>query len=101
MQISSMSEVKLRSLFVFTIFFSCTISNVIGQSTPEKVFTHQDTLRGTITPERAWWNATYYHVEVTPDYDQKSIKGVNTINFKVLKPGDYLQLDLQEPMHID
>ena len=22
-------------------------------------FTHQDTLRGSITPERAWWDLTY------------------------------------------
>jgi hypothetical protein len=28
----------------------------------EKTFTRQDTLRGSITPERAWWDLTYYHL---------------------------------------
>jgi aminopeptidase N len=101
MRISPVFERSLKSFLFFVVLFGWSISNVAGQSSPEKKFTRQDTLRGTVTPERAWWNATYYHVEVTPDYDQKSIKGVNTITFKVLKAGDFLQLDLQEPMHID
>ena len=25
-----------------------------------RVFTHADTLRGSNTPERAWWDATFY-----------------------------------------
>ena len=26
-------------------------------------FTRQDTLRGSITPERAWWDLNYYHLD--------------------------------------
>src|SRR6478609_7809497 len=89
-----------KFIFCWVMISGCAITTGFSQAAP-KVFTHQDSLRGSVTPERAWWNATYYHVEVTPNYDQKSIKGVNTIAFKVLKPGDFLQLDLQEPMHID
>src|SRR6187402_1977644 len=100
MQISSKFNSRLASLLL-VVFVSCYSFTGFGQSVTPKVFTHQDSLRGSVTPERAWWNATYYHVEVTPNYEQKSIRGVNTINFIVLKPGDLLQIDLQEPMHID
>src|SRR6478609_9304065 len=100
MQINSKLNNTIKSILCGVIISGCSITQGFSQSTPKK-FTHQDTLRGSVTPERAWWNATYYHVEVTPDYEQKSIRGVNTINFTVLKPGDLLQIDLQEPMHID
>jgi aminopeptidase N len=66
-------------------------------------YTHQDTLRGSIGPERAWWDVQHYAIEVTPDYNAKTITGRSTIRYKVL-PGqrsDYLQIDLQQPLKID
>jgi hypothetical protein len=30
----------------------------------ELVFTKQDSLRGSITKERAWWDVKYYHLDV-------------------------------------
>jgi len=63
-------------------------------------FTHADTLRGSITPERAWWNVLYYDIHVTPDYEKRSIKGTTDIRLSVMKPGRRLQLDLQQPMNI-
>ncbi|MBK8339928.1 MAG: hypothetical protein IPK99_07990 [Flavobacteriales bacterium] len=38
------------------------------------VFTQADTLRGSIGPERAWWDVTHYDVSVTPDYASRSIR---------------------------
>jgi aminopeptidase N len=70
----------------------------------KKGFTRADTLRGTITPERAWWNVQRYDIVVTPDYDSKSIQGLCRIHFTVTKSQEAkrtLQLDLQEPMIID
>jgi len=64
-------------------------------------FTHQDTLRGSITPERAWWDVTEYSIFVTPDYANKTISGTTQIFFKVLKEGSVMQIDLQEPLAID
>ncbi|MBK5272043.1 MAG: M1 family peptidase, partial [Bacteroidia bacterium] len=67
------------------------------------VFTHQDTLRGSITPERAWWDVLYYNIYVAPDYNSKTIKGWNQITFGIKIPGKnkIMQMDLQEPMMID
>jgi aminopeptidase N len=66
-------------------------------------FTHQDTLRGSIGPEREWWDVLHYDVQVTPDYNAKSITGETTIQYKIVKDkySDYLQIDLQQPLKID
>ncbi len=66
-------------------------------------FTKQDTLRGSITPERAWWNVVSYNIYVTPDYKTKTISGWNQISFDVSDDGanKKMQIDLQMPMMID
>ncbi|ALJ05036.1 peptidase M1 [Pseudalgibacter alginicilyticus] len=63
-------------------------------------FTRQDTLRGSITPEREWWDLTYYHLDVKVNPDEKFISGKNTIQYKVLKNNSVMQIDLQSPMTI-
>jgi aminopeptidase N len=62
------------------------------------VFTHQDTLRGTETPERTWWDLTYYHLNIVVNPNDSTINGTNTVYYKVLKPGTVLQIDLQPPL---
>ncbi|MDE1193470.1 MAG: M1 family metallopeptidase [Arachidicoccus sp.] len=67
-----------------------------------KVFTHADTLRGSITPERAWWDIQRYDVTIKPDFVKKFTSGSDLITYKVTKeyqPG--MQIDLQEPLQID
>jgi len=61
-------------------------------------FTRQDTLRGSITPERAWWDLKYYHLDITVNPLDSSICGTNTITYMVLKPAVLMQIDLQEPL---
>lgn len=64
-------------------------------------FTRQDTLRGSITPERAWWNLTFYDLTVEINPSEKFIWGNNVIRYRVLKEGNVMQIDLQSPMKID
>nr|WP_066226243.1 M1 family metallopeptidase [Formosa haliotis] len=72
-----------------------------GQELSEKnKFTHQDTLRGSITPERAWWDLTYYHLNVEVQPTEKFISGQNIIQYTVLEPANVLQIDLQAPLKI-
>ena len=66
----------------------------------EKSFTRQDTLRGSITEERAWWDLSYYHLDIKVDPSKRTINGKNTIQYKVLKSHQTMQIDLQEPMDI-
>lgn len=67
----------------------------------QTVFTHADTLRGSITPEREWWDLTYYHLNVKPNAKDSTLTGSTVINYKVLKPNQVIQIDLQEPLKIE
>ena len=60
----------------------------------------QDQLRGSITPERAWWDVLHYDLAVAVSPSTKSIAGSNEIVFKTLAAGDRMQLDLQPPLAI-
>lgn len=87
---------KILSIFsAFTVIIST--GNIHSQ---EKTFTRQDTLRGSITPEREWWDLTYYHLDIEVDPEQKTIAGKNTIHYKVLQPNSVMQIDLQPPLQI-
>src|SRR5579872_3339730 len=68
--------------------------------TPQREFTHADTLRGSITPERAWWNLLKYDLQVTPDFNNQTLSGENAITFQAIAPGHVMQIDLQEPMNL-
>lgn len=65
-------------------------------------FTHADTLRGAVTPERVWWDARHYDLHVAFDYEAKNISGWNTITYEVLHSNnDPMQIDLMAPLQLD
>jgi aminopeptidase N len=88
---------KNKFLFGILVLLMLLHNKSISQ---EYKFTKQDTLRGSITPERAWWDLTYYHLDIAVDLENKFIKGSNTIEYKVLEPNKKLQVDLQSPLKI-
>ncbi len=89
----------MKRVCLFTFYFLLFIS---AYSQEKKTFTHADTLRGSITPERAWWDVLRYDITVKPDYDSKTIEGNVMITYKALQEGFYkLQIDLQDPLIID
>lgn len=63
-------------------------------------FTRADTLRGSITPQRAWWDLTYYHLTVRVNPADSTLSGSTLIAYKTLKPNQTLQVDLQRPLRI-
>lgn len=65
-------------------------------------FSRADSLRGMITPERAWWNVTKYDLEVKFDFHKKHLAGKNIISFEVVaNPAQEMQVDLQLGLDID
>jgi aminopeptidase N len=62
------------------------------------VFTRQDTLRGSITNERKWWDLKYYHLDISVHPEDSTIQGKNTIGYSVLDPYQVMQIDLQPPL---
>ena len=71
-----------------------------GLLSDKEKFNRQDTLRGSITPEREWWDLKYYHLDIDVNPNYKFISGKNTIQYEVLKPYQTMQIDLQSPMEI-
>lgn len=89
----------LYSLFFVYITF-CGNAQPLSKHSPSG---KQDSLRGSITPERAWWNVNRYNIYIQPDYHKKTISGWNEIIFESVIPGNnkIMQIDFQEPMMID
>jgi aminopeptidase N len=96
----TLSTIYLGLILAVLCFPKDTCAQPLNQ---KKGFSRQDSLRGTITPERAWWDVAHYNLQVTPDYNSKSIKGWNQIGFEAVTDGAgrKMQIDLQEPMVID
>jgi aminopeptidase N len=63
-------------------------------------FTRQDTLRGSITPERAWWDLTFYHLDIVVKPSDSTIYGTNAVTYRVINSSDIMQIDLQPPLEI-
>ncbi len=93
-----MNRKSIFSTLFFLISFSILAQTSLFEHT--KTFTKQDSLRGAITPERIWWDLTYYHLDISINPDKQFINGKNTVQYKVLKPHKVLQIDLQAPLKI-
>lgn len=67
------------------------------------VFTKQDTLKGSDTKFRNFWDVKKYDLSVEPDFDRKSITGSNVISFTITRDvsAPTFQIDLQQPMKAD
>ncbi len=82
----------------FSLLICLLISGTVrGQNSG---FTHDDTLRGSITPQRAWWDLAFYHLTVRVQPNDSTLSGSTLIRYRVIKPGQTLQVDLQRPMRV-
>ncbi len=104
---------KKINVFLSVVSF-LIVQNCIAQPA-EKKFTHADTLRGSVTPERAWWDVLRYDIDIKPDYNNKTVEGRVKIIYRItedlkeqkalpkrLSNLNYkMQIDLQEPLVID
>jgi len=91
----------MKVLCLFFIFlFTVLLSNSSLSQVQDHVFTRQDSLRGSITPEREWWDLVFYHLNIVVSPADSSINGSNTVFYRVLEPHNVMQIDLQNPMKI-
>jgi aminopeptidase N len=91
---------KYVNIFFITFLISNSANAQGLLANKEEVFTRQDSLRGSITRERAWWDVKYYHLDIKVNPDDSTITGSNTIRYKVLNSYNRMQIDLQEPLKI-
>lgn len=86
------------------LLFVATMAALLGasaaQDEPGGDRARQAQLRGSITPERAWWDVLHYDLALQVSPETKSLEGSNTITFKTLKAGQRMQIDLQPPLAI-
>lgn len=65
-------------------------------------FTRSDTLRGTLSALRTWFDVTHYNLHITVNPDEKYLSGYNDIYFLVKDEGNKtMQLDLFANLQID
>ena len=84
------NSVKLAILLVLNL-------SALAQTTP---VSRPETLRGSVTPEREWWDVLHYDLWVQFMPTTRTIKGSNLITFQTVKPGRKMQIDLQTPLNI-
>ena len=96
-----MKKTNKKNLAIIYFFLGCF--TMLGQGLMGEKYdtTRQDTLRGSITNERSWWDLTYYHLDIKVEPEKKYISGSNTVGYKVLESKKLMQIDLQEPMIIN
>ena len=81
----------MKNIFAMAIVCLCTLAT-------NAQFTHQDTLMGSNTPERVWWNLQHYTLSIEVFPDTKSIVGTNTVEYTCISTNTLLQIDLQAPL---
>ncbi len=90
----------MKSKYIISFLFFVIAYNGVSQSKP---FTREDTLMGSNTNYRSWWDVQHYNVSVIPDYKTKSISGNTIITYQTIKDTSAftMQIDLQEPLIVD
>jgi len=87
------SKSLIITIFSFFMFFAYSQEK-------KSNYTHQDSLRGSITKERIWWDLNRYHLDIVVDPEERTISGSNTISYTVLNPYFEMQIDLQSPLKL-
>lgn len=80
------------------VFF---VGSTGGSYAQDSTFTRADTLRGTLTPERAWWEVVFYDLNVSIMPEDSTIHGSNEITYRIIGDPRDMQIDLQDPLEID
>lgn len=90
----------MQRLTVLLLFISLSAASqlLVDKS---KIYTQEDSLRGSITPQRAWWDLQHYNLNIDIKPDSKYISGCNTVTYEVIQSQQVMQIDLQPPLTID
>ncbi len=73
----------------------------LGAGAQSATFSHADSLRGSLRPERTCYDVGFYDLKVKVDPESQRISGSNDISFTALHDFSTLQIDLFDNMLID
>ena len=91
----------MRLLLIAAVLAAAPVARAQGVLGGDDAPTRADTLRGSVTPERAWWDVTFYDLTVAVDPAARAIRGSVGISYRVVAPAREMQVDLQEPLAVD
>ena len=89
-----MNKMKTTILLLLTSLMSAS-------SFAQPLVNEADVLRGSLNENRDWFDIKRYVIDVTPNYEAKSIVGIVSWKALAVKPSKQIQIDLQTPMVID
>lgn len=89
-----------RTLQLLVILLSFGLTAEAQLMKPKPTFTKEDTLRGSLNENRDWWDVLRYEITVKPNFETKEIEGKVEVYCNVLRDGQVLQIDLQQPLII-
>ena len=89
-----------QNRLIVLLGFVISVSIALAQPKP-LTFTRADSLRGMLSPERTCYDLTYYHLDVKVNPADQSIRGSNSIHFKVVTSFNRMQIDLFNNMEIE
>ena len=83
----------MKTILVSLLFVSGILS--------AQQFTKQDTLKGSNTEFRNFWDVKKYEITIEPEFGEQAISGTNKITFEIIKEvtNPVFQIDLQQPMN--
>ena len=98
---------KLRFFIMFALLVALVVTQASQPAFAQKTlfgeqekFSEADRLRGSVTPQRQWWDLKHYDLSIEVFPETKSLKGSNLITFVANEPGQTMQIDLQQPLTI-
>lgn len=94
-----------KRFFVIILLLNLFLSKknlLYAQLTHQKTqFSHQDTLRGSLSALRSCFDVKFYDLNIEVNFEQRSIEGWCNIDFILLEPTQQIQIDLFANMLID
>jgi aminopeptidase N len=93
--------IAVAVLWACSVPTSAQTPKAAEKSAPPARPTRANLLRGEYGPYRANNDLLYYHLDVRVDPEKQTIRGKNTIRFRLLKDDARIQLDLQPPLAVD
>ncbi|WP_116125113.1 M1 family metallopeptidase [Lewinella sp. IMCC34183] len=95
----------LLTVLLCTCATAQTTSGLPGTDVPDyfgnRVFSHADSLRGSLRPARSNYDVTYYELHLDVDVVEHTIEGHVDMEYTVLGPLPVLQVDLYDNLQID
>jgi aminopeptidase N len=93
--------VSVRLIALLSMLAFVAPAGAAAQAGDTTHYTHADSLRGSNGPGREWWDVAFYDLHVRVNPADSSVAGHDAITYRVRRPSQEMQLDLQAPLVMD